>query len=107
MANPLKDTEFENLFTAGEQPGSQASYWVERELQRRRELAQRVVDAKMIEAADAQIAAASHAERAAEAAIDSATAAKTTAVWTRISTIAVALTVIIMAIGTWIDAVKP
>ncbi|KQT60358.1 hypothetical protein ASG54_09385 [Aureimonas sp. Leaf460] len=61
----------------------------------------------MVAAAEAQIEAARYARLAAEAAIDSAKAGRTTANWTRVSTVAVALTVIIMAVATWIDAFKP
>lgn len=102
MGNPLKNYDFDDLFTAGEQPGSQHAYSVDRELQRRRELAQREVDAKLIQAADAQIAAADHSERAAVAAIESADAAKKTAVWTRVSAIAIAVSVVVMALAAWL-----
>lgn len=90
--------------SAGEQPGSQASYYVDREMQRRRELAQQEVDAKVIAAADAQIEAAAHARRAADAAIASEQAAKHTARWTKVSAVAIAISVVVMAIGTMITA---
>lgn len=99
MANPVKDQDLDELLSAGEQPGSQRSYWVERELQRRREMAQREVDAKLMAAADAQI-------DAAKAAIEGAQAAKDTAWWTRLSAIAIAISVVVMAIGTWVDAIS-
>jgi hypothetical protein len=107
VANQLKDYDFEDLFTAGEQPGSQAAYWVTRELERRRELAQREVDAKLIAAADAQISAAQAGEMAAKAAVESARAAKDTALWTRVSAIAIAASVVVMAIAAVITALKP
>ena len=50
MANPYKEYALDRLMSAGEQPGSQASYYVDREMQRRRELAQQEVDAKVIAA---------------------------------------------------------
>ncbi|MCO6052323.1 hypothetical protein NGM99_21265 [Mesorhizobium sp. RP14(2022)] len=96
----LQNYDFTMLFNAGEQPGSQRAYEIDRELQRRREIAQQEVDKKMIAAADAQIAAA-------DASVRSARAAEDTAKWTRLSACLVALTVILMAIGTFVDALKP
>lgn len=100
MANPFKDYTLDQLTSAGEQPGSQAAYFADREMQRRREVAQQAVDAKLMAAADAQIAAAHCAERAADAAIKAQEAAQDTAHWTKMSAIAIALSVAVMAIGT-------
>lgn len=104
MANPFKGYSLDHLMSAGEQPGSQASCYVDREMQRRRELAQQEVDAKVIAAADAQIEAAAHARRAADAAIASEQAAKDTARWTKVSAVAIAVSVAVMAAGTMISA---
>lgn len=103
MPNPYEQYTLSQLMSAGEQSGSQASYYVDREMQRRRELAQQQVDAKVIAAADAQIDAAAHAKRSADAAIASEQANRDTAKWTKISAIAIALSVVVMAVGTMIS----
>lgn len=75
---------------AGEEPGSQIAYWRDLEMRRRIFALDKATSAAQIEAANAQ-------KKASDATVSMA-------LWTMISAIAVAATVIFTAIGVWLDA---
>jgi len=81
--NWTKKTDEEVYSGAGEEPGSQASYWREVEMKRRDFLLSKRTAEAIIEAAEAQI-------KASDATID-------TAYWTKLSAIAVLITAVIAA----------
>ncbi|WP_286170454.1 hypothetical protein [Rhizobium sp. AU243] len=85
MGNWTNKTDEEVYSGAGEQPGSQASYWREVEMKRRDYLLAKKTSEANIQAAEAQI-------RASDATID-------TAYWTKLSAIAVLVTAIIAAVA--------
>ena len=90
MGNWTKKNDEEVYSGAGEQPGSQASYWREVEMKRRQFLLDKEVAAASIEASVMQVAAA-------KATIE-------TAFWTKVSGIAVAVTVVITGISLVLQA---
>jgi hypothetical protein len=90
MEDWTKKTDEEVFTTVGEQPGSQAAYWRDVEMSRRRFLLEKQVAAASIEASEMQV-------KAAGATIE-------TAYWTKVSGIAVAATVIITGVSVILQA---
>lgn len=85
LGNWTNKTDEEVYSGAGEQPGSQASYWREVEMKRRDFLLAKKTSEANIEAANAQI-------EASRATVD-------TAYWTKLSAIAVFITAVIAGIA--------
>lgn len=84
----------------GAQPNSEMAHAVRMEFERRALMSQR-------EAAESQKRAANAAEAANQAAADGAREAQKTSYWTKVSAIAIAASVVVMMIGTVVDAFKP
>jgi hypothetical protein len=84
----------------GALPSSEMAHAIRMEFERRALMAQR-------EAALSQKRAADAAEAANMAAADGARQAQKTSYWTKVSAIAIAASVVVMMIGTVVDALKP
>lgn len=84
MEDWSKKTDEQVFMTVGEQIGSQASYWRDIEIRRRHFLLAQQVATAEIAAAKAQV--------------EAAEASKKTALWTRVSAVAMAASVIVILI---------
>ncbi|MFC0279826.1 hypothetical protein ACFOHK_01085 [Falsigemmobacter intermedius] len=96
MEDWTKKTDEDVFRRPGEELGSQASYWRDIEIKRRNFLLAK-------EVAEAQIAAAKATEEAVAAQVRAAEATEKTALWTRVSAVAMALSVVAIVGGYFVS----